>query len=138
MLSSLYVLPPTLIAAFNANAAQFTAVLDHLLGDAYRVANPPGTPSRRGNNSWFTIQKLAFEHGKRNNKEIQNLVLEAHRLSVKLPIVRKAVKSTRIEVEGCDDIFIQEGQTIVCDTVCSTLLSPLFELTRPLVPRHAP
>jgi ATP-dependent DNA ligase len=63
------------------------------LEEAYAHANPHkyANNSRNDGPKWFRVQKLAFEEDKTSVQELQKLVLEAERRSVKLPIVRQAI-----------------------------------------------
>jgi ribosomal protein L23 len=49
--------------------------------------------SRAKVNQRFRVQKLAFMEDEKSTQELQKLVLEAERRSIKLPIIRKAVAS---------------------------------------------
>ena len=66
---------------------------------------------------WLKIQDL---------DKIKKYVLQAQRLSVKLPVVRKVLYETKIKIGG--GIF-EPGQTVVCDIVSSLSLPIYLKLT---------
>ena len=53
-----------------------------------------------------------------SDENIKTKVLEAQRLSVKLPVVRKAAANVVVKDENGTELFsLEEGQTVVCDIV---------------------
>lgn len=52
-----------------------------------------------------------------SDEKIKTHVLEAQRLSVKLPVVRKVAKSFELKDASGQKRAYNEGQTIVCDIV---------------------
>ena len=62
---------------------------------------------------WLKIQDL---------DKIKKYVLQAQRLSVKLPVVRKVSHETNIKIGG---VIFEPGQTVVCDIVSSFSL-PIY------------
>lgn len=68
--------------------------------------------------TWQDIQKLALDNSAASDKDIKDNVLEAQRLSVKLPVVRKAAANVVINDENGVELFsLEKGQTVVCDIV---------------------
>ena len=65
---------------------------------------------------WLEIQDLALSD---NDDKIKKYVLQAQRLSVKLPVVRKVSHQTNVKI---GDVEFHPGQTIVCDIVSSLLI----------------
>ena len=96
--------------------------------DLYEFAHQKGgyTTETKASGTWLDIQKLALDDSAASDKEIKAHVLEAQRLSVKLPVIRKAAANVIIDDENGVKLFsLEEGQTIVCDIVSQiTLFSP--------------
>ncbi|KAI0469662.1 heme peroxidase-domain-containing protein [Xylariaceae sp. FL0804] len=89
----------------------FTAVLDFLLKELYGI-RPKSEVSK--NCDWLQVQKLAFDPT--GDEKITEIVLEAQRKSVRLPIIRKAFDDCQIKDKDGNFLFnIQKGQTIICD-----------------------
>jgi hypothetical protein len=101
---------------FLANViSQFTSVLNLFIDDLYKESTDP---SRSGN--WLKIQKLAFEGSTKSVKDITNIVLDAQRTSVKLPIIKKAADFCAIKDDKGETLFtVEKGQTVICDIVRS-------------------
>ncbi|KAK3389545.1 heme peroxidase-domain-containing protein [Podospora didyma] len=107
--------------AYNTVLA-FASVLDKFLTQLYKRAS--GEDKTVEECDWLRIQRLVFENPdskKRENEialEIKNLVLDAQRKSVKLPIVRKA--SDKHDVVDKSDptkvlFTVEKDQIIICD-----------------------
>ncbi len=62
------------------------------------------------------MQKLAFEDGEDALKAMMGLVLDAQRVSVKLPTIGKAVADCEITDEKGKPFFtVKKGKTVICD-----------------------
>lgn len=76
---------------------------------------------RLGKSQWRTVQGLALEDRRESDATLRKMVLNAQRLSVKLPVVRKVAKSGTIKKDLNDkngkDLQVTEGQIIICDVV---------------------
>jgi nitroreductase len=85
----------TIVRTLTLTFWKFTSVLNWFLEETYEYANPHKNPDkpRKGEPKWFRVQKLAFMEDEKSTQELQRLVLEAERRSIKLPIIRKAVAS---------------------------------------------
>ena len=97
------------------NTQKFTASLDHLLQGGYDFAKT----NRTGTCEWFEIQKLAIENDDADDTDelIRAKVLEAQKLSIRLPFTRKVVKDgLRIDANGREET-LKKGQIIICDIV---------------------
>jgi hypothetical protein len=82
------------------------------------------TTDAKASGTWLDIQKLALNDSATSDKEIKILVLKAQRLSIKLPVVRKAAADVVISDENGVELFsLEEGQTVVCDIVSQTYSS---------------
>ena len=84
------------------------------VGELYDVAESNAEDSSKSC-KWFEVQKLAFEDDPASAEALTKIVLDAQRTSVKLPIIRKAVKSLEIPVNGGPDLKIEKGQKVICD-----------------------
>ncbi|CAM1511037.1 Fc.00g085500.m01.CDS01 [Cosmosporella sp. VM-42] len=100
-------------SAYNSVLA-FTSVLDFFIKDLYKVAeNKPDSPK---NCAWQNIQKLSFVDDPKSAEDIMDIVLRTQRLSVRLPIIRKATEDYDVkDKEGRVVISVKRGQTIICD-----------------------
>ena len=78
-------------SAYNSVLA-FTSVLNLFIGDLYKLANNEPDDVALACN-WTCIQELAFDDSEKARKALTDIILEAQRKSVKLPIIRKAVKT---------------------------------------------
>ena len=90
----------------------------------YKFAQHKGTntTNTEGSGTWLKIQKLALADNPKDDQKIKALVLEAQRLSVKLPVSRKAATKVDIKDEKGIKLFsLKEGQTVVCDIVSQSL-----------------
>lgn len=87
----------------------------------YAEAQGTGTASESTTCDWLKVQQLALQDSPEGDKRIQSLVLEAQRLSVKLPVVRTVAQDTKLEINGQTHSYTK-GQTIVCDVVSSSPL----------------
>lgn len=100
--------------------------LDGLYGAAQKAGHEDTTTSVvKPSWAWLHVQNLALEDNDQSDKEIEMAVLEAQRLSVKLPIVRKAKTKGEVKDEKNDTTLftLEKDQTIVCDIVSSQLYS---------------
>ncbi|KAH7131804.1 putative prostaglandin G/H synthase 2/cyclooxygenase 2, pgh2/cox2 [Dendryphion nanum] len=81
-------------AAYNSVLA-FTSVLNNFLEEMYDFANPHKNPNRqRGQKpNWLRVQELAFQDDVKSEQELQQLVADAERRSIKLPLVRIALEN---------------------------------------------
>lgn len=67
---------------------------------------------------WLQVQKAALKEDPASDEEIKLSVLEAQRLSVKLPIVRKVAKSVTVTDAEGKERSLQKDQIVICDVVC--------------------
>ena len=111
----------------HANATlQFTSVLDHYINGLYKLANPA---DETNSCEWLDVQKLAIANDAQSDGDLTEKVLEAQYVSVRLPILRKAIKDTIVKnTEGEDLLSVKKGQTVICDIVRTSVL-----FTMPLV-----
>ena len=103
---------------------QFTSVLDHYIKGLYKLATDETESSE-----WLEVQKLAIANDAESDRILTEKVLEAQHVSVRLPILRRAMKDTNVKNTEGEVLFsVDKGQTVVCDIV---RISVLF--TMPLV-----
>ncbi|KAK3938600.1 heme peroxidase-domain-containing protein [Diplogelasinospora grovesii] len=104
--------------AYNAVLA-FSSVLNFFMQDLYATAAKPqgeGTSKTQKLCSWQEIQRLAFDDTEAATTRIKQLVLDAQRRSVRLPIIRKAVETRDIEDASGKRLFtVDKGRTVICD-----------------------
>ena len=103
---------------------QFTSVLDHYIKGLYKLATDETESSE-----WLEVQKLAIANEAESDRILTEKVLAAQHVSVRLPILRRAMKDTNVKNTEGEVLFsVDKGQTVVCDIV---RISVLF--TMPLV-----
>ena len=103
---------------------QFTSVLDHYIKGLYKLAADETESSE-----WLEVQKLAIANEAESDRILTEKVLAAQHVSVRLPILRRAMKDTNVKNTEGEVLFsVDKGQTVVCDIV---RISVLF--TMPLV-----
>ena len=85
--------------------------MDHFLAGLDQCVE---APDKQVDCEWLKIQELALSEKEEDTKRIQKYVLEAQRLTVKLPVVRKVSHKTDIVIKGHT---FRPGETVVCDIV---------------------
>ena len=97
---------------------QFTSVLDHYIEGLYKLATGE-TKSRE----WLEVQELAVANDAQSDILLTEKVLEAQHVSVRLPILRRAIKDTDVKNTKGEILFsVKKGQTIICDIVRTSVL----------------
>lgn len=111
----------------HANATlQFTSVLDHYIDGLYKLADPA---CKSKASEWLDVQKLAMANDGQCDKTLTEKVLKAQHVSVRLPILRRAIKDTDVKNTKGEVLFsVNKGETVICDIVRISVLS-----TMPLV-----
>ena len=100
---------------------QFTSVLDYYIEGLYKLANP--ADKKANSSEWLDMQKLAITNDAQSDKILTGNVLDAQHVSVRLPIIRRAIKDTRVRNTEGDVLFsVRKGQTVICDIVRSSIL----------------
>lgn len=108
----------------HANHCQFTATLDGYMRDLYAAAD--GRPhfmllgGDGGRPQWIQVQKRVFSDEPNADEELEKMVQTMARITVRQPIVRKAVaKGDYIfaGVEGGKQVTIKEGEAVILDLV---------------------
>ena len=72
---------------------------------------------------WLKVQNAALKDDPVSDEEIKLSVLEAQRLSVKLPVVRKVVDAVTVRDPEGKERSLEKSQTVICDVVSSVLAS---------------
>ncbi|KAI1036313.1 hypothetical protein LB503_003460 [Fusarium chuoi] len=107
--------------AYNA-VVSFTATLDGYMRDLYAAAD--GRPhfmllgGDGGRPQWIQVQKRVFSDEPNADEELEKMVQTMARITVRQPIVRKAVaKGDYIfaGVEGGKQVTIKEGEAVILD-----------------------
>lgn len=97
---------------------QFTSVLDHYIKGLYKLATDETESSE-----WLEVQKLAIANDAKSDRVLTEKVLEAQHVSVRLPILRRAMKDTDVKNTKGEVLFsVEKGQTVVCDIVRISML----------------
>ena len=94
---------------------QFTSALNYFLKEMYDFANPEETssPEPKSTPKWLEVQKLAFSNDPSDEEKLKELVIEAERKSIKLPLVLIA-KDTK---KYGENLTIEKNHTVICDIV---------------------
>jgi hypothetical protein len=102
-----------------ANIIQFTSALNKFLEEMYEAANPHKQPRKQSNGkpAWLTVQELAFKDDKKSVLELQRLVEHAERKSIKLPLVRIALKERTYTDDNGKQWKVEAGKTVILDIV---------------------
>ena len=88
--------------------------------DLYKLANPA---DEANSSEWLEVQKLAIADNAESDKILTKKVLEAQHASVRLPIVRQAMKSRDVTNAKGEALFsVAKDETIICDIVRNLLL----------------
>ncbi|KAK5080999.1 hypothetical protein LTR05_008316 [Lithohypha guttulata] len=91
--------------AYNSVLA-FTSVLNMFFAEMYDYANADSIPAKTP--TWQKVQELAFSETKNSFEELMDLVLQAERTAIRLPVVRTATKDRT-------DLNVKAGETVICD-----------------------
>ena len=94
--------------------------MDHFIADLDQCVEDP---HKDADCEWLKIQKLALSDREDDTKKIQKYVLEAQRLTVKLPVVRKVSHKTDLVIKGHT---FKLGETVVCDIVSFGPIAAFF------------
>lgn len=70
---------------------------------------------------WLKVQIAALKDDPATDEEIKLSVLEAQRLSVKLPVVKKVAKSITLKDADGKERSLKKDQIVICDVVSSVL-----------------
>jgi hypothetical protein len=100
----------------------------------YKLANPADDTKA---SEWLEVQKLALADNVQSDKKLTEKVLEAQHISVRLPIIRKAIQKTVLkDSKGKVLVSAEKGQTIICDIVRPpALFTSLLMLIKPKTER---
>ena len=81
------------------------------------------------------MQKLAIANDAQSDKNLTEKVLEAQHISVRLPIIRRAIEDTDVmDVKDKDKrlFVVKKDQIVICDIVRTSVLFTMpSELTKP-------
>ena len=99
---------------------QFTSVLDHYIEGLYKLANRADETKL---SEWLDVQQLAISDDAQSDRSLTKKVLEAQHVSVRLPILRRAIKDTDVKnAKGEVLLSIKKHQTVICDIVRTSVL----------------
>ena len=79
---------------------------------------------------WHKVQTAALRDDPTGDEEIKLSVLEAQRLSVKLPVVRKVAKPVTVKDAMGKERSLHDNQIVICDVVSS--LMPVWMCLLPI------
>ena len=85
----------------------------------YERANSKEVDS--GNPSWMKIQGLAFSVDKDSFEKLTKLILDAECISIRLPVIRTAVKDCEFKTREGIMRNVKKGETIILDIVRLTV-----------------
>ena len=69
------------------------------------------------------MQKLAIADDAQSDKDLTEKVLRAQHVSVRLPIIRRAIKDTDVKNTKGEVLFsVKKDQTVICDIVRTPML----------------
>lgn len=74
-------------------------------------------PNKCKQSQWRALQAIAFDESDKAFDIISGFVYTAQKQSIKLPIVKKAVKDCEFSGAEGKPIKISRGDTVVCDVV---------------------
>ncbi|KAJ9604588.1 hypothetical protein H2200_010701 [Cladophialophora chaetospira] len=93
--------------AYNSVLA-FTSVLHTFIKEMYDHANSSNPPSQDA--KWMKVQELALRDDAESSKKLSKIVAEAELTSIRLPIIRTALKDHTF-----DGFSVTEGDTVILD-----------------------
>ena len=107
-----------------ANATlQFTSVLNHYIKGLYKFAD---TADETKSSEWLDVQRLAIADDAQSDRVLTEKVLEAQHVSVRLPIIRRAIRDTDVKNAKGKVLFsVKKGQTVICDIVRTSVFFPM-------------
>jgi hypothetical protein len=82
--------------------------------ELYEHANSDGASSTSP--TWLEVQRLAFNDDADSFQKLTKLVLDAERTSIRLPIIRTALKD-----RDFGTWTVKKGDTVILDIVCFAL-----------------
>ncbi|KAL9064876.1 MAG: hypothetical protein Q9157_007672 [Trypethelium eluteriae] len=93
------------------SVVSFTAVVDDFMRELYEAADDLQTPSHQ-EPRWLRVQALAFSNVKEDQNRLEELVQETARATVRLPILRTAIRDYPPEPQKSPSWKVKEGQTV--------------------------
>lgn len=118
--SSLHCTPHYQAWQLTVFAKQFTSVLSELFGEIYKAAKSTTTSQAP---RWPTIQKLAFSNDESDYMTLTDMVRQVACSTVRLPIVRKALKKCDFTTSTGEKWSILEHEIVYLDIVRISLSS---------------
>lgn len=102
--------------AYNSVLA-FSSVLDHYIDGLSKYAEAKTADAKTDPSTceWLKVQTAALKDDPASDEEIKLSVLEAQRLSVKLPVVRKVAASVTLKDAKGKERPLKDGQVVICD-----------------------
>ncbi|KAK8067329.1 hypothetical protein PG997_014076 [Apiospora hydei] len=100
--------------AYNSVIA-FTATLEGYMEDLYKFADSP-PPTDGSKPEWVKLQQFVFSTGGKDDKELEKMVQSMAQAKVRLPIVRKAIKTADYQfsrAKAGKPITIEKGDIVV-------------------------
>lgn len=86
--------------------------------DLYKLADQE---DETGSSKWLGVQKLAIADNPESDKILTERVLEAQHISVRLPIIRTAIRGCDIKL-GSGKVHVEKGEVVICDIVSAFLV----------------
>ncbi|KAI9667934.1 MAG: hypothetical protein M1821_000754 [Bathelium mastoideum] len=97
--------------AYNS-VVSFTAVVDDFMRELYEAADSSQTPAHQ-KPRWLTVQELAFSNVEEDQDRLEKLVQQTARRTVRLPILRTAVRDYPPKSQKSLGWTVTEGQTVI-------------------------
>lgn len=94
-------------------------MLNQFFDEIYDLANG----RELGAATWTRVQELAFRDDLDSWRELETIILKAEKTSVRLPVIRSAVKDWSSRDSQGHEYSISRGQTIILDIVSFFILS---------------
>ncbi|KAF2492523.1 hypothetical protein BU16DRAFT_583709 [Lophium mytilinum] len=103
-------------AAYNSVLA-FTSALKKFLEEMYDFANPQKNPHKQlsGRPKWVKAQELAFKDDEKSEQELRGLVEDVERRSIKLPLVRVALKIKKYKISEGNNLKVEKDHKVILD-----------------------
>ncbi|KAI9705161.1 MAG: hypothetical protein M1820_005308 [Bogoriella megaspora] len=105
--------------AYNS-VVSFTAVVDDFMRELYEAADGAQAPTGQ-KPRWLTVQELAFSNSKDDQDRLEKLVQQTARTTVRLPILRTAIKDYPSEPQKNPSWKVDEGQMIILNIQQATV-----------------
>ncbi|KAL9094108.1 MAG: hypothetical protein Q9165_003523 [Trypethelium subeluteriae] len=105
--------------AYNS-VVSFTAVVDELMRELYEAADGSQIAAHE-KPRWLMVQALAFSNMKEDQDRLEHLVQQTARETVRLPILRTAIKDYPPDPQQSPYLEVKEGQMVILNIQKATV-----------------